>query len=91
MNPVFFQQVESILAPERLDAYRQDGAAPAITIVPDAFDATNGAETPFGHRWGGDVFQLATEHFVALQVGQTLALDVQSEYIAFLKCAAPFK
>ena len=58
-----------------------------ITIVPDAFDATNGAETPFGHRWGGDVFRLATEHFVALQTGQTLALDVQSEYIAFLKSA----
>jgi hypothetical protein len=183
MNPVFFQQVESILSPERLDAYRQDGAAPAITlarylwnmalcealysplqiaeialrnalhgclstrfggagwydviaslahaidrftaihqagltpwldrqerhwpnpsdltgkptpnsgitIVSDAFDAANGAETPFGHRWGGDVFRLATEHFVALQTGQTLALDVQSEYIAFLKCAASAK
>ena len=164
MNPVFFQQVESILSPERLDAYRQDGAAPAITlarylwnmalcealysplqiawispelheiahaidrftaihqagltpwldrqerhwpnpsdltgkptpnsgitIVSDAFDAANGAETPFGHRWGGDVFRLATEHFVALQTGQTLALDVQSEDIAFLKCAASAK
>jgi CRISPR-associated endonuclease Cas1 len=33
MNPVFFQQVESILSPERLDAYRQDGAAPAITLA----------------------------------------------------------
>lgn len=26
MNPAFFQQVETALAPERLDAYRQDGA-----------------------------------------------------------------
>lgn len=33
MNPAFFQQVESILAPERLDAYRQDGAAPAVTLA----------------------------------------------------------
>jgi hypothetical protein len=60
-------------------------------IVPDTSDVTNGAETPFGHRWGGDVFLLSTEHFVALQAGQTLALDVQSEYIAFLKSAASAK
>jgi hypothetical protein len=33
MNPVFFQRVESILAPERLDAYRQHGASPAITLA----------------------------------------------------------
>ena len=58
MNPAFFQQVETILAPERLGAYRQDGAAPATT--------------------------LSAEHLAALQAGQTLALDVQNEYIAFL-------
>lgn len=33
MNPSFFQQVETILAPERLDAYRQDGVTPAITLA----------------------------------------------------------
>jgi len=33
MNPVFFQQMETILAPERLDAYRQDGSAPATTLA----------------------------------------------------------
>jgi hypothetical protein len=33
MNPAFFQQVESILAQERLDAYRQDGAVPDITMA----------------------------------------------------------
>jgi len=33
MNPAFFQSVESILAPERLDAYRQDGADPAVTFA----------------------------------------------------------
>src|ERR1043166_4061074 len=32
MNLAFFQQVESILATERLDAYRQDGAVPAIAL-----------------------------------------------------------
>jgi hypothetical protein len=33
MNPGFFQQVETILAPERLDAYRQDGATPEVTLA----------------------------------------------------------
>ena len=36
-------------------------SAPVVAIVPDSFDATNGAETPFGHRCGGDVFRLSTE------------------------------
>ena len=66
-------------------------SAPVVAIVPEAFDATSGAETPFGHRWGGDVFRLSTEHLAALQAGQTLALDVQNEYIAFLKAAESAK
>ncbi len=60
---------------------------PTLAMVPDAFDATNGVETPFGHRWGGDVIRLSAEHLAALQAGQTLALDVQDEYVVFLKCA----
>ncbi|MBI1783617.1 hypothetical protein HYR69_00605 [Candidatus Sumerlaeota bacterium] len=62
-----------------------------VAVVPNVFDATNGAETPFGHRWGGDVFHLSAEHLAALQGGQILALDVQNEYIAFLKCAEAAK
>lgn len=65
MNPAFFQQVETIVAPERLGAYRQDGATPATT--------------------------LSAEHLAALHVGQTLALDVQNEYIAFLISAESAK
>jgi hypothetical protein len=61
--------------------------ATGLAVVPAAFDATQGAATPFGHRWGGDVFALADEHWQALQNGQALALDVQNEYVAFLKCA----
>jgi len=56
-----------------------------LAIVPATFEATQGAATPFGHRWGGDVFTLTDEHLQALQKGLALALDVQSEYIAFLK------
>jgi hypothetical protein len=33
MNLAFFQQVEDILDPERLDAYRQDGVPPAVTLA----------------------------------------------------------
>jgi len=32
MNPTFFQQIEGILHAERIDAYRQDGADPALTM-----------------------------------------------------------
>ena len=64
---------------------------PTVAIIPETFDASSGAETPFGHRWGGDVFRLTGEHLAALQAGQTLALDVQNEYIVFLKAAESAK
>ena len=32
MNPAFFQQVETALAPERLDAYHQDAATPVVAL-----------------------------------------------------------
>lgn len=56
-----------------------------ITTVEAPFDATNGPETPFGHRWGGDVFTLSREHLEIIQSGKTHALDVMSEYLVFLK------
>ena len=62
---------------------------PTVAIVSDSFAATNGAETPFGRRWGGDVFRLSDEHLAALKDGQTLALDVQNEYVVFLKRSEP--
>jgi acetyl-CoA acetyltransferase len=60
-------------------------------IVPDVIDVLSGAETPFGRRWGGDVIQLSAEHLAALQAGQTLALDVQNEYVVFIKTAESAK
>jgi hypothetical protein len=65
-------------------------AAPAsvtefIATVEAVFDASNGAQTPFGHRWGGDVFSLTHSHLETIQQGQTLALDVMGEYVVFLK------
>jgi hypothetical protein len=33
MNYEFFQRLETILAPERLQAYRHDDASPAVTLA----------------------------------------------------------
>ncbi|MEY4569058.1 MAG: hypothetical protein RLZZ398_497 [Verrucomicrobiota bacterium] len=64
----------------------QPAAVPdAIAIVPQSFDASDGAETLFGHRWGSDVFSLTAEHITAMQDGQALVLDVMNEYVVFLK------
>jgi hypothetical protein len=68
---------------------KMPGLQDVVAIVPNTLDATNGAESPFGRRWGGDVFRLTPEQLAALQSGQTLALDVQNEYVVFLKCADP--
>jgi len=55
-----------------------------IAIVDAPFDATDGADTPFGKRYGGDVFPLSEQQLQALTQGKTLAIDVQNEYITFL-------
>jgi hypothetical protein len=60
-------------------------AAESIATVEAHFDASHGADTPFGHRWGGDVFSLSHHHLETLRNGQTLALDVMGEYVVFLK------
>lgn len=54
-----------------------------IAIVNEPF-AVEDHETPFGQRWGGEVFTLTAEHLAALQAGKTLALDVQNEYVTFV-------
>ncbi|MCC5848043.1 MAG: hypothetical protein JJU29_08110 [Verrucomicrobia bacterium] len=59
-------------------------SAPKLIILDTPFDAADGADTPFGKRYGGDVFALTDAHLSALRNGKTLALDVQNEYVAFL-------
>jgi hypothetical protein len=53
------------------------------------FDAANGADTPFGQRWGGGITTLTRDHLAALASGKTLALDVQNEYVLFVQSASP--
>jgi hypothetical protein len=66
-------------------ALSRSPAASSLEAVDHAIDASNGAETPFGHRWGGDVITLSCEHIEVMRSGQTLALDVMNEYVVFLK------
>ncbi len=59
---------------------------PNITIVDQPFSVDE-HETPYGQRWGGELMTLTAEHLAALQAGKTLALDVQNEYVTFLRLA----
>jgi hypothetical protein len=61
-----------------------------VEIVSQPFDPET-TVGPFGQRWGGQVIRLDSEHIAALQAGQTLALDVQSEYVVFVQLAEPPK
>lgn len=57
---------------------------PSIIIVDAPFEVS-GNETPFGQRWGGDQFILSAAHLAALEAGKTLALDIQNEYVTFVR------
>ncbi|MEY5097374.1 MAG: hypothetical protein RJA36_93 [Pseudomonadota bacterium] len=59
---------------------------PNIAIVDQLFSVDE-QETPFGQRWGGELMTLTSEQLAALQAGKTLALDVQGEYVTFLRLA----
>jgi hypothetical protein len=71
--------------PHASTAAQASASTSRIESVTEPFDASNGAETPFGHRWGDEVFTLSQEHLEAIQSGQSLALDVMNEYVVFLK------
>jgi hypothetical protein len=58
----------------------QDG----IAIVPEPCDVEETGQ-PFGKRWAKQTITLGPEHLQALQDGQYVALDVQEEYVVFLR------
>ena len=61
---------------------------PEIAIVDSVCDVEETCQ-PFGKRWGQQVLTLSNEHLAALQAGKLLALDIQGEYVAFLKFQQP--
>jgi hypothetical protein len=55
-----------------------------IAIV-DAVCDVEQSEQPFGKRWRQQEVMLDAEHLAALREGKILALDVQEEYVVFVK------
>lgn len=64
-----------------------DPVEPALRIVDAPCDVER-TEQPFGQRWGQQVITLGPEHLAALQSGKLVAVDVQEEYVVFLKLGA---
>ena len=54
-----------------------------IAIV--SADFSEEQNSPFGIRYGNNVFVLSEEHLKALHSGKQIALDVQNEYVVYLK------
>ncbi len=56
---------------------------PVVLVVDDIAD--DFSRSPFGERWGYQVHKLSKEQLQNLQAGKLLAIDVQGEYVAYLK------
>lgn len=54
-------------------------------VLDKIIDIDNDETTPFGTRYGGDVFIITDEDIENLINGKLIALDVMNEYITYLK------
>ena len=63
-------------------------ATTSVAIVPTPVD-TSVTDMPFGHRYGDEIIRLGPEHIAALQAGQTIAIDVNEEYVIFVQLTEP--
>jgi hypothetical protein len=54
-------------------------------VLDKIIDIDNDETTPFGTRYGGDVFIITEQDFENLKNGKLIALDVMNEYITYLK------
>ena len=57
---------------------------PVIAIT-DEYISTDEADTVFGKRWGSQMVTVTSEQLDALQQGRYLVIDVQNEYVVYLK------
>ena len=60
---------------------------PTLAIVDAPYD-TQESNQPFGKRWGDEVMTLTAKHLAALHEGKLVAVDVQGEYVVFLRLQA---
>lgn len=59
-------------------------AVSGVAIVEAPCDVEKTSQ-PFGERWGNQIVALSAEHLLALQQGKCVAVDVQEEYVVFLR------
>lgn len=57
---------------------------PTLAIVNAPYDTLE-SDQPFGKRWGDEIMTLTAEHLAALHDGKLVAVDVQGEYVVFLR------
>ena len=62
----------------------EKNAVGGIAIVDEPCDVLETSQ-PFGKRWRDQVVTLSAEHLRALQEGHYVAVDVQEEYVVFLR------
>ena len=60
---------------------------PTLAIVDAPYDTLE-TDQPSGKRWGDEVVTLSKEHLAALHEGKLVAVDVQGEYVIFLRLQA---
>ncbi|HUW39982.1 MAG TPA: hypothetical protein VMV90_03160 [Rectinemataceae bacterium] len=66
------------------------GSDPRLAIVEAAHDS-EASELPFGKRWNHETVTMRPEHLEALRQGRLVALDVQAEYVVYLRLDAEGK
>lgn len=57
---------------------------PVKAIVDEAIDSDK-SDTIFGKRWWSQVIEVTDEEMAALRDGKFLAIDVNGEYIVYLR------
>lgn len=58
-----------------------------VVAITDEYVSADDGDTVFGKRWESQITTIDAEQLAALQHGKYLALDVQSEYVVYLKLA----
>lgn len=56
----------------------------SLAIVDAPFEVEE-TDQPFGKRWGGEIMTLSKGHLATLQDGKLVTVDVQGEYVVFLR------
>lgn len=65
---------------------KYEGTEKAPFVIDEPFNPIEMEyKTPFGVRWNSEVVTLTLEHLEALKNGKYIAVDVEKEYIIFLK------